>query len=389
MRVLMWNIQSFTMSRINDNRGANSVERAASAEKSLANTMYIVDTVREADPDIFVVLEARTGQGPVAQLATGNGPAGLIHLLAELREWNSANWYLVPPLRVNPPDPLAIATHTETVGVYWRDDRLQFTGPFVWPGGANNATGPPIPPGGAPGAAYPPPWNAVVPPGTTAAAWCRFYNNGNEILFNDNVHRRPYLTIFRERAGAQRIINLFSVHLKPGVNAQTAASRLSGIPGAPGAGQFTLVAGDFNINLAAPTMLQLAALQLWGPGWANYGRISPAGQAPTMIEANPAALPGAYLRNFCLDFGFIRYAAGQAPPIGQGPVTGVVDRVAGTAAVAPLPLFTKDMVQALGTIAGIVDPAEQARVFRTRWNYGHISPPAPGTSDHLPILMQV
>jgi hypothetical protein len=108
-----------------------------------------------------------------------------------------------------------------------------------------------------------------------------------------------------------------------------------------------------------------------------------------LIEANGAALPGGYLRNFCLDFGFIRYGAGAAPGPGLGPVTGVIDRVAGTAAAAPLPPFTKDMAQTLGAIAGIVDPAEQARVFRTRWNYGHISPPAPGTSDHLPILMQV
>lgn len=389
MRILVWNIQSFTRDRINDSSGNTVQARAANAEKSLANTLYIASTIEEADPDIFVMLEARSGQGPVAQLAAGNGPTGLIDLLAQMREWTSPNWYLVPPLRVNPPDPLAIATHTETVGVYWRDDRLAFTGPFVWPGGNNNATGPPIPPGGAAGAAYPSPWNAVVPAGTTAAAWCRFYDNQGEILFNDATHRRPYLTIFRERAGAQRTVNLFSVHFKPGVNAQTAAGRLSGIVGAPGAGQFTVVAGDFNINLAAPTMIQQAALQLWGPGWANYSRISPAGNAPTMIDANGTALPGAYLRNFCLDFGFVRYSVGSPPPIGQGPVAGVVNRVAGTAAAAPLPAFTADMAQTLGTIGGIGDPVEQARVFRSRWNYGHISPPAAGTSDHLPVLLQV
>lgn len=389
MRVLMWNIQSFTMSRINDSRGANPVERAASAEKSLANTMYIMDTVQEADPDIFVVLEARTGQGPVAQLATGNGPAGLIHLLSEIREWTgSPNWSLVPPLRVNPPDPLAIATHTETVGVFWRNDRLTFTGPYVWPGGGANASGPPIAPGGAAGAVYPAPWNAVVPGGTTAAAWCRYYdNNGAEVLFNDATHRRPYWTVFQELAGAGRTINLYSVHFKPGVNAQTAVARFSGIPVAPGAGVFDVVVGDFNINLAAPTLIQQAALQLFG--WDNFGRVSPPGNAPTMIAANGNALPGAYLRNFCLDFGFVRYGAGTQPALGNGPVAGAINRVAGTVAAAPLPAFTRDMAQALATVAGIVDPAEQARVFRTRWNYGHISPPAPGTSDHLPILLQV
>lgn len=388
MRVLLWNIQSFTISRINNNKGATWAERADSAEKSLANTMYIVDTVREAEPDIFVVLEARSDQGPIAELATGNGPDGLRHLLSELREWHSAEWYLVPPLRVNPQDILRNGTHTETVGVYWRNDRLAFTGPYVWPDGRNNATGPPIPAGGAVGANYPAPWDAVVPVGTTAAAWCRYYDTKkNEILFNEPTHRRPYWTVFRERAGAMRTVNLYSVHFKPGVNAQIAASRFSNIPGEPPAGQFHVVAGDFNINLAAPTTIQAAALQLYG--WENLARVSPPRNAPTMIAANGDALPGAYLRKFCLDFGFVRYGARTVPRMGQGPVAGVIDRVAGTLAAAPLPKFTKDMARSLDSIASILDPATQAEVFRTRWNYGHISPPPHGTSDHLPILMQV
>ena len=33
--------------------------------------------------------------------------------------------------------------------------------------------------------------------------------------------------------------------------------------------------------------------------------------------------------------------------------------------------------------------ANQTAVFRNRWNYGHLSPPDPGTSDHLPVLLQV
>jgi hypothetical protein len=387
MRILLWNIQSFTLDRIDDKSGNNFAERAASSEKSLANSLYITNTIEEADPDIFVVLEARTGRGPVAQLATGNGPAGLIHLLSDIREWTLKDWFLVPPLRVNPPKPLT-ATHTETVGVFWRNDRLAFTGPYVWPGGGANASGPPIAPGGAAGATYPQPWDRVVPDGTTAAAWCRYYNEmGAEVLFNDDTHRRPYWTAFQERAGAGRTVNLYSVHFKPGVDARTAAARFSRLPPPPGAGQFDVVAGDYNINLAAPTLVQWAALELYG--WDNFVRVSPPGNAPTLIAANGGALPGAYLRNFCLDFGFVRYGAGTQPAVGNGPVAGVIDRVAGTAAVAPLPAFTKDMAQTLASMAGIENLVEQARMFRTRWNYGHISPPAPGTSDHLPILLQV
>jgi hypothetical protein len=388
MRVLVWNIKQFTLRRVNDATGATVQERAANAERTLANTMYIVSTVEEANADIFVVIEARTSQGPVAQLAGGDGAQGLIYLLGQLREWNSAQWMLVPPIRANPQQPLGGPTHTETVGVFWRDDRLQFTGPFRWPGGAANATGPPIPPPG-PGAAYPAPWNATVPVGTTAAAWCRFYDGAQEILFEDYLHRRPYLTIFAERNPPGRTINLFSVHFKPGVTPRTASSRLVGLMGRPPAGSLNLAVGDFNIDLIAPSGLQAAALDLWGPSFANYTRVTPNPPAPTMIQERGDALPGAYTVPKCLDYGFVRYATGMAPPVGQGPVAGIANRVASTPAAPPLPAFTRDMSQSLATIAAIADAGEQRDVFRSRWNYGHISPPDAGTSDHLPVLLQV
>jgi hypothetical protein len=388
MRVLVWNILSFTLTRINDTSGNTMQEVMDSADKSWANTQYILRTLAQADPDVFVVIEARSGQGPIAQLANGNGPAGLLYLLGQMQQSLSANWFLVPPVRVNPQDVLGINTHTETVGVFWRDDRLQFTGPLRWPA-ANNATGPAIAPGGAATANYPAPWNAAVPVGTQAAAMCRFYQAGQELLFNDAAHRRPYLTTFVERAGAARTIGLVSVHFKPGVNAQTACGRLAGMLGVPPANTLYLAVGDFNVDLVNPNMMQQAALQLWGPGWAGYTRVSPPGNAPTMVVNNNAALPGGYLRNLCLDYGFIRYGAGAAPAMGQGPVAGAVNAIAGTAPAAPLPGFVTDMQTTLGQIAGIVNLADQTGVFRNRWNYGHLSPPEPGTSDHLPVLLQV
>ncbi|HET6210469.1 MAG TPA: hypothetical protein VFD94_08810 [Jatrophihabitans sp.] len=392
MRVLVWNILSFTLVRVFDTSGNTPAEVMDSADKSWANTGYILRTLAQADPDIFVVIEARSGQGPIGELAGGNGPAGLLYLLAQFRNSLSANWCLVPPLRVNPQDILGINTHTESVGVFWRDDRLAFTGPMRWPA-ANNATGPAIAPGGGATANYPPPWNAAVPGGLQNAALCRFFpGGGQELLFNDAQHRRPYLTTFTERNAPGRNMNLFSVHFKPGVNARTASARLSefldNMP--PAANMFHLAVGDFNVDLINPDMLQNAALQLWGPGWADFTRVSPPGNAQTMVLNNNAAVPGAYLRNLCLDYGFVRYGAGAAPAVGQGPVAGVAEQIAGTAPAAPLPGFATDMQVPLAMLAhipgGIVN---QTAVFRNRWNYGHLSPPEPGTSDHLPVLLQV
>lgn len=392
MRVLLWNIQSFAMKRINDTRGNTAAERMDSADKSWANTQYILRTLAQADPDVFVVLEARSDQGSIGELAHGDGPAGLLHLLAHFREILSANWCLVPPLRVNPRDNLGTNTHTETVGVFWRDDRLAFTGPMRWPA-AKNATGPAIYPGGAATANYPPPWNAAVPNGLQAAALCRFFPDGQELLFHEPAHRRPYLTTFTERNAPGRTVNLFSVHFKPGVvHARTALARLSGLLDKmpPTANMFHLAVGDFNVDLITPPTLERAALQLWLPPFGNFTLVSPPGNAQTMVLANNAAVPGGYLSNLCLDYGFVRYGTGAKPADGQGPVAGVAEQIAGTAPAAPLPGFASDMQVSLAELAhisGVID--NQTAVFRNRWNYGHLSPPKAGTSDHLPVLLQV
>ena len=391
MRVLMWNILSFTLTRVFKTTGKTPAEVMDSADKSRANTQYILRTLAQADPDVFVVIEARSDQGPIGELARGNGPAGLLYLLTQFRQSLSENWCLVPPLRVNPQDILGINTPTETFGVFWRDDRLDFTGPMRWPA-AKNATGPAIGPGGDATANYPPPWDAAVPDGLQAAAQCRFFQNGQELLFNDRAHRRPYLTTFTELNPPRRTVNLFSVHFKPGADAATALSALGNflmnMP--PAANMFHLAVGDFNVDLINPNMLQQNALRLWGRGWANFTQVSPPGNAQTMVLANNAAVPGGYLRNLCLDYGFVRYGAGAAPAMGQGPVAGVAEQIAGTAPAAPLPGFATGMQVSLAALehipGGIVN---QTAVFRNRWNYGHLSPPEPGTSDHLPVLLQV
>ncbi len=399
MRVLFWNILQFTLSRIYDASGQTEAERRANAFKSMANLRYILGTIRQADPDIFVVIEAKSEQGRVECLAKGQGADGLRYLFAALHGIEP-NWYLVPPLKTNPKDPHK-GTHTETVGVFWRADRLRFTGPLLWPRGPKNAAGPPT---GDPAesAAYPAPWNATVPQGppvVTQAALCRFYAADlTEIDFHEKAHRRPYLTEFQEIRSPQRptdrIIRLFVVHLKPGdadpAIASTKVSQMVRQQFEPQQNELNLVVGDFNIDLIAPSWLERAGLEAWGPGARNagYERLAPAPLGPTMINRNDQSLPGTYKAGRkCMDFGFVKYGAGTRPQAGPSAV--IVERVAGTPAAGPLPAFTTDMTVPLGVIARITDARVQEPLFRNPLNYGHISPPKAGTSDHLPVLVQV
>ncbi len=395
MRVLFWNIENFSKKRVCDATGETEQERNLHIARSMANARYILGTVTQADADLFVVIEARCDQGDVEQLAEGDGPEGLRFLLTRLRNRSpSWRWNLVPPLRINPRDPLG-TTRTETVGVFWRGQRLDFTGPYLWPAGRANATGPPIPgPGG--GGAYPAPWNNAVPAGVNAAARCRFYGpGGTEVTFNDYMHRRPFLTTFAERLpnGAHgRTVNLYTVHLKPSDMHPTAASTalselMETTP--PPAGHLNLIVGDFNLDLIVPDWKEKEGLKQWNDDWAQYEPIFPAFVHASMIKDLGQARPQDYLGTRCVDFGLVKYGVGARPPAGQGPAAVIVDRVMGTVAVPPLPPFSTDMFHPMFVIAGLPDIDRQEQVFRMPLNYGHISPPLPGTSDHLPVLLQV
>lgn len=352
MRILVWNIQIFTAKRITGQPGTSSAQTAANSESALANLLYIASTVEQANPDVFVILETLSGPGGLATLGTGEGPNGVLGLLAELRSLHSAEWCAVPPLRVNPRIVVEGTAYTETVGVFWRNDRVRFDGPFDWPAGAPNATGPSIRRGTGVAGTYPAPWADAVPGGTTAAAQCRFYNaNGDEILFTEAKHRRPYLTTFVERAGAApRSVRIFSVHTKPGPVAQTAVARLVSLQNQdwmPGNGQVTVFTGDFNLNLRNPSMAELAVVQQMS-GRTIYepnGTLPPSRYLP-----RARAMPAAYLTNQLLDYAFVYYGT-NAEPNPVLPLV-VVDRVAG---VEPpnLPAFTRDMGQRLATILAI------------------------------------
>jgi len=351
MRILVWNIQFFTARRIGVPVGLAPDMTAYLQESTRQSMSYIVSTVQQADPDVFVVLEARATQNlQVGTLGKGGGPAGLRNLLQYLRMLDP-NWCLVPPLVVNPKVLLAAGgTYTETVGVFWRNDRVNFTGPYVWP--ANSATGPAIAPGTGAGGPYPAPWNTAVPPGNEAAAKCKFFgkNDGSEITFTSPEERRPYLTTFKERGNTQRVVHLFSVHPRPTGDVKTATLRLGDVMQElqiPGTDEVVVFAGDFNLNVLDPTGPAKDVVE--GMKGFKVGPIPFAQNGYRSIyNARADATPGEYRAKQLLDWAMVCYGPGAVPA--QIPLLAVIDRVRGLNPGAPFPAFTPHMLQDLDTI---------------------------------------
>lgn len=363
MRLLVWNIQFFTKSRISDNSGGTIAEQGLNAERTLANRNYIISTINLADPDVFVVLEVRSSQGPVGELATGEGPNGLLYLLKLMRSGCSTEWCLIPPLRVNPHDIMGANTYTEAVGIFWRNDRVDFTGPWFWPKD-DSATGPSIPPTQNPGAdasTYPSPWDQAVPAHTYVAPCIDIFKKGGErVILADPLKlgkyaRRPVFTTFQERGGMQRTIRLFSVHTKPSQARQALIELTAMHPllWKPAANEVTVFAGDFNINLLkTDSVPDNTALNYFKkdiddgtprhlipflPAQASY--------PPSVFHTRNDAQPSAYLKNSVYDYGFVTYGTGSYP--GVDPAAVVINRVAGVVPGGILPPFTSDMVISL------------------------------------------
>jgi|GEM_PF-1974016 len=358
MRILMWNIQSFTEKRIKGKPSPVQKVTDANRASALMTLAYIVSTIQQADPDVFVILEVRTKAGGLGTLAQGNGPNGLLSMLAELRKL-SPQWFLVPPLRINPVQDLG--THTETVAVFWRNDRVQFLGPNFWPTAPHGATGPSSTQGGNTGP-YPDLWRGAVPQGTVNAARCEFHEgndqNGEEITFTEPKDRRPYLTKFRELQGQQRVVHLFSVHLRPRGDLSTALTRLMGLLGVlqiPQAGEVVVLAGDFNVNLLDKSAVQTARLSvpLFGLGQITISPASVNVILPiSVVRRRGEATAGNYRCPLLLDWGLVCYGAGAspAPPL---PRMVVVDRVMEVNPIPPLPTFTHNMQHSLKDILKI------------------------------------
>jgi hypothetical protein len=260
-RILYWNIENFALNKIQNpvtrkrKRGSSLPESAASAERFT----YIAQHITDLDPDIFIIVEVET---PYAAnrgvLCVGSGAPGLLGMLGYLTGVNAA-WSLVPAL---------IAGNKEAVGVFFRSDRVQFTGPNLWAGG-NGPTNAAVVTAAA--AAYPAAWAAGLPGGATNAASA--FNPGvaqnlcaaavefttplvmgvGGVAVNFGVGvRHPYQTTFWDIA-TNRDINIFTLHAPANTPAAqqflTDMATADAISAAPGAAEVRLILGDFNLNL--------------------------------------------------------------------------------------------------------------------------------------------
>ena len=385
MRILAWNIQFFTKNRIENAEGSNSTERLQSMLGSGANRQYIVSTVAQSDPSILVVVEPRSSQGTIGTLATGGGPDGLFYLWRLLQLYND-QWALVPPLRTVNKD-IHSATYTEAVGVFYRADRLTFTGPYVWPQ-ARQETGPSVPPG-ATAATYPDPWNQTLPNGTTAAAQCKFYSGGSQLTFPNSGDRRPVLTTFTEIGGLNRRFKIFAVHTTPGADAQTATARMLGMAEAiPADDEISVFAGDFNVDaIKNPRAFFTSIPMLYGFDYTIQPE--PTVYKPTTGRLDRQATPASYRPQKSLDNFWIRYGV-NVRPLGVPPGY-VINRVIDGTGIPPgLPW---DMLDGLEEIQALGTPDERNSVFRELVNFGHLAAPngatRGGTSDHLPIIVDI
>jgi hypothetical protein len=243
--VLYWNIENFAINKI-QNPNTKKRQRGGGLKVNFASAQrftYIARHVAEVDPDIFIIVEVETPyNNNRGVLCGGGGALGLQNLLTYLKTQNAA-WWLVPPL---------ITGNKESVGVFFRGDRVTFDGPEQWNGGIG-----PTVPGLAALASqpYPVPWNNSLPPGNNAAARVQFQATGGamppvNVVFGDGV-RHPYQTRFTDANG--RTIDIFSVHAPANYVGATAflanVATMEDVASAPGATDLRLVLGDFNLAL--------------------------------------------------------------------------------------------------------------------------------------------
>jgi hypothetical protein len=392
LRVLVWNIQNFSAGVIKTAamQRPDPGEMESEAFKALTRSRYIRSTVEQSDPAIFAVIELRSDTGDQGSLVSGNGESAALDLLRLLRSLDSRDkrprenwWRLVPPLRLvnrisyekkRKSQPAGIEgenNYTEGIAVYFRPDRVKFVGPYIWPPDARTS----IPAGGE-SEEYPEPWAGAVGPSdvTWAGQWA-FPTPGVSSDFPEGrgVHRRPWRTDFVELEGSQagRTIQLVTVHMPPDeVMARQGTSSLLGymkdLPLGPD--EVMLLAGDFNVNTAR------YEIQNDFPGTSFRNLFPPPGiRQPArrgMYKNANKATPGDYMPLKALDGAFVR------------PATTPVQQAIRINRVDPGLPFTCEMMLNLQQIAGNVT------TFRRYENFGHIGA-RPGTSDHMPILIEL
>lgn len=393
--ILVWNVQSFTLKKIHAMNRPREVQifgkRKYTFQMSQRRLRYITENIKLKKPDIFVLIEVISGQGKTGSLINSYGALGAQYLLRKFRDIDP-NWCLVPPLRminkiqVEERDGLQQLIkekqYTESVGIFYRKDKLKFTGPYVWPKTEDPDDQSPlvvaIPNDGKPTGPYPPEWQTCLPTVTDVnACQVEFFNaDKTPALFPSTESRNPYLAQFQELTGKGRTLKVVAVHLPPAeANARTAFSRVTSyftdLPLLNN--EMMLMVGDFNLpaNAWYYKGLKIAgnkAEDAFTPVFTGT-TVPPS----TMFKQSGRATPSQYLKNGkILDNILYRYGKNAK----DGNVTGqIIDRVANNS------LMLNDLTQ----IQGLSTAIRQKEVFRRFLNFGQLGP-APGTSDHLAVF---
>lgn len=393
-KLLVWNIQNFTINKINywdSNIGLNSRTVTNLPQLKLH---YILNNVTLTDPDIFVVIEVISGKGSKGSLVSGKGAQGLLFLLKCLRALNN-QWCLVPSLKlvdkVNVTEIIQDrgddeeeslkqlineGQYTEGIGVFYRQDRLTFQGPYVWPNTPNNSDKRAVPASGATPGPYPDEWQNCLPNGNYFAGQFEFfYPNKSPIEFPATTSRVPFLTRFVEINDPKRLITLAAVHLPPNTTgASPALSRLAGcfLDNGITDNEVQIIAGDYNLNFGEYYNTDRTHLQ----GLYGFEPAFVYGDSPTMLTRIKTATPIAYQPSLILDNIAVKFGM-QANKSNNKKA--IINRV-----------FDKDiptlMEISLDKILQLPHD-KQDETFRLPLNYGRLGP-VPGTSDHLAVFVQ-
>lgn len=143
-RILYWNIQQFSLNKLNENVTLLGEKRKQTEKKGITRGMsrlqhIMKDVIAPVNPDLFVIVEVQAGGNKGDQdglpIHGSDARKATFILLKELRKQN-ANWSLIPPVNVGGFNPTPNSEGLfkglrEGVAVYYRSDKLQFEGPYV------------------------------------------------------------------------------------------------------------------------------------------------------------------------------------------------------------------------------------------------------------------
>lgn len=400
LKLLVWNIQNFTLNKIDTTIGDNiSIPVGGRMPSGMVrfNSLrsdYIVNNIIDSDPDIFVLVEVISEQGVKGSLVTGKGQEGLLVLLERLRAKNE-EWCLVPALKLANKvnineiyggslntassyyELLTEGQYTEGIGVFFRSDRVDFVGPFLWPREGDNynktkIAEPPRP--GVERGPYPEPWQQCLPEGNYYAGQYIYPSTAfNGLLKFPGIQSRvPFLTRFVEKGESGRMITLASVHFPPQYSsARVALLRLAGFFRELRLrdNEIQIIAGDYNLDFGADVSFSRGRLREYG-----FVPFLGAGAPSTMFRSPRDATPANYLRDLTLDNIAVRMGRNAYR---VAPEITVLNRVDDP----DIPTY---MCTTMGQINQL-PPRRRIPTFRLPMNFGYLGP-APGTSDHLAIL---